>query len=113
MASRKTPQQRSIEMLRGMGWHCEVVEQIHRTPKCTFRRDLLGFADLIAFPTDANRQEFMLVQVTSASNHAARRTKIAAEPRVAYARNANATILIHSWRKNSSGDWVCRVEDVS
>lgn len=114
MQSRKTPQQRSVELLREDGWWPEVCEQIHRTPKCTFRRDLLGFADLIAFPVDSRqRGNVLLVQVTSGSNHAARRTKIAAEPRADYARQANVLIEIHSWRKNAAGEWVCRRENVS
>ena len=112
--SRPTPQQRSTELLRAEGWHVEVCEQIHRTPKYTWRRDLLGFADLICFPVDdRNRDAVLLVQVTSGSNHAARRHKIAAEPRVAFARMASCAIELHSWRRNSAGEWVCKREDLS
>ncbi len=114
MASRKTPQQRSIEVLRAEGWWPEVCEQVNRWGRVTQRRDLLGFADLICFPVDSrNRDAVLLVQVTSASNHAARRAKIANEHRVGYARLGACAIEIHSWRKNSKGEWVLRREDLS
>ena len=50
-----------------------------------FSRDLFGLADLIGFRNSlvGSRPEVVLVQVTSGSNHAARRTKILDSP-IAY-----------------------------
>ena len=108
-----TPQQRSTKVLRERGWHVEVVEQTIRAGKLIFKRDMLGAFDLQCWPVDDRQEGTMLVQVTSASNHAARRTKIANEPRVAYARRANQSLALHSWRKDSKGKWQLREEDVS
>ena len=114
MAAKTSPAARSASLLRSEGWHVETVEQTIRTRLGSFKRDLAGAFDLICFPTtDALRDTFMLVQVTSAANHAARRTKIANEPRVQWCRMAGAILELHSWRKNAAGEWVCKREDLS
>jgi hypothetical protein len=114
MPAKQSPQARSAALLRSEGWHVETVEQTIRKRLSSFKRDLCGAWDLIAFPTEERlRDTFLLVQVTSGSNHAARRDKIANEPRVAYCRMAGAILELHSWRKNAAGEWVCKREDLS
>lgn len=114
MAAKQSPQARSAALLRSEGWHVEVVEQTVRTRLSSFKRDLAGAWDLICFPTvEDKRDTFLLVQVTSAANMAARRTKIAAEPRVGYCRMAGALLELHGWRKDASGQWVCKREYLS
>lgn len=109
-----TPLARSVEILRAEGWHVETVEQTLRVGRKTWKRDLLGAFDLACFPmVDAKRDLVLLVQVTSASNLSARRKKIAAEPRVAWARMAGCVLELHGWRKNTAGRWVLTREDVS
>ena len=92
----------------------ETVEQTLPTRPRPIKRDLCGVWDLIAFPTtDSLRDTFMLIQVTSGANHAARRTKIANEPRVQWCRMAGAILELHSWRRNAAGQWICKREDLS
>lgn len=103
-----SPTQRSLEVLRSEGTLCEVVEKWN--PHSRTRKDLFGVFDLLGI-TEAG--ETIAVQVTSGSNHAARVKKIAENEHVARIRKANWRILVHSWRKNSAGRWLLRVEDLS
>jgi hypothetical protein len=102
-----TPTARSVERLRAHGWTVGVVEQ--RIPHTNITRDLFGFIDLLAI----RGAETMAVQVTSGSNVAARRHKIAEAEHVGAVREAGWRIVIHGWRKNAKGEWMLRVEDLS
>lgn len=83
-----SPTQRSLALLRFQGYHVQVVERWN--PYAKIRQDLFGFADLIAFRP--GQPGSTLVQTTSGSNAAARRTKIL----------ANALAL--DWLK--AGNWL-------
>lgn len=102
-----SPTQRSLAKLREEGYQVAVVERWN--PHARIRQDLFGFADLLA----VGNGETVAVQTTSASNMAARIRKIAESDQVAECRKANWRILVHGWRKDSKGKWICRVEDVS
>ena len=73
---------RTAKLYEKQGWLIGNVEC--KTGK--FSRDLFGFADLIGFRSAraSLRPEVVLIQVTSGSHHAARRTKIL-ENLIAYA----------------------------
>lgn len=94
MAKSKSPSARSAEVFRGQGY---IVEQCERWIPYTNRRvDFGNFADQIIFRPGG---PIVAVQVTSGSNHAARRTKILAEPKARLWLEAGGRIFIHSWAK--------------
>ena len=105
MAS-KSPTQRSLEYLRELGYHCEVVEKWN--PWKRVRQDLWGWCDILAI----RRDEVLAVQVTAAGV-AARIKKIQESDTIAAVRDAGIRVEIHGWRKNSQGRYVLRVEDIS
>lgn len=105
-----SPTSRSLAKLREEGYQAEVVERwISFAGKRGIRKDLFGFIDILA----VGHGETVAVQTTSASNMAARIRKIAESDQVPECRKANWRILVHGWRKDSKGKWICRVEDVS
>ena len=53
------------------------------------------------------------VQTTSSSNVSARVKKITASEHLPALRRAGWRLLVHGWRKNSTGKWVLREVDVS
>jgi len=68
-----SPTQRSLAHLKTLGYQPKVVE--HWNPFAKMRQDVFG-ADILALKPGA---PVLVVQVTSGSNHAARRTKLEAE----------------------------------
>jgi hypothetical protein len=66
---------RAVRLLESRGFTVGSVE--HWIPRTRIRRDLFGFADLVAFAPSAG---IFLVQVTTHSNRASRRTKILESP---------------------------------
>ena len=106
MASSRSPTQRSLEYLRELGYHCEIVEKWNSFTKQ--RKDLWGWCDILAIRKD----EVLAVQVT-ASAVADRIKKIQESTTVALVRDAGIRIEVHGWRKNSKGRYVIRVEDIS
>jgi len=102
-----TPAQRSIKKLKGEGYRVAVVEKWNTHAR--IRQDLFGIFDLLAI----RETETVGVQVTSSSNVAARVRKITDAVALNDIRAANWTILVHGWRKNSKGKWVCREVDLS
>ena len=103
-----TPTARTLAHLRADGWHAEVVE--HRVPRTNITRDLWGFVDVLAIRDG----QILAVQVTSASNVAARLRKIAESPLVGAVRECGIAIHVHGWRKHAkTGRWLLRIEDVS
>lgn len=69
----RSPTQKALQLLRAHGWHVEVVE--HWDGFAKKRRDLLGFADLLAFNPRVSVST-LAVQVTAAGSDAARVTKL-------------------------------------
>jgi len=106
MAASRSPTQRSLEYLRNLGYHCEIVEKWNSFTKQ--RKDLWGWCDILAIRKD----EVLAVQVT-ASAVADRIKKIQESTTVALVRDAGIRIEVHGWRKNSKGRYVIRVEDIS
>lgn len=70
-----SPTARAMAYYRGLGFAVEKVEQ--RLPHTFITRDLFNVVDLIAIKAGIG---IVGVQVTSGSNHAARRTKACDEP---------------------------------
>jgi hypothetical protein len=106
MAASRSPTQRSLEYLRELGYHCEIVEKWNSFTKQ--RKDLWGWCDILAIRKD----EVLAVQVT-ASAVADRIKKIQDSTTIALVRDAGIKIEVHGWRKNSKGRYVIRVEDIS
>ena len=106
MASSRSPTQRSLEYLRELGYHCEIVEKWNSFTKQ--RKDLWGWCDILAIRKD----EVLAVQVT-ASAVADRIKKIQESTTVALVRDAGIRIEVHGHRKNSKGKYVMRIEDIS
>ena len=97
---------KSTALLEAEGYLVERTE--HWNAFTRRRADLWQFCDLLAI----RRDEVLAVQVTSASNHASRRTKIADSDKVGRVREAGIRIEVHSWQKKN-GRWECRREDLS
>ena len=102
----KSPTQRSLEYLRELGYHCEIVEKWN--PWRKVRQDLWGWCDILAI----RRDEVLAVQVTSAGV-AARIKKIQESDTVAKVREAGIRVEVHGWTKRANGRYVLRVEDIS
>lgn len=101
-----SPTTRTIALLRKYGYTCAIVEKWNAHIKR--RQDLFGFADIIAVCPEQKR--IILVQVTSAANFAARRTKCQENENAAVWLSAGGQILIHGWKKKANGRWECREE---
>ncbi len=89
-----SPTQRSKKALIDKGWHPAIVE--HWNSFTHRRYDLFGFADILAMKQD---EIPVLVQTTTGSNFAARRTKIYASDLAALALQSGFRIILHGWRK--------------
>lgn len=104
-----SPTQRALAELRRLGFHAWVVEST--IPKTFIKRDFMGWADIIYLTSS-----IVGVQVTSGSNHAARRSKILAEPRAKAWLEAGG--LIEVWSVDKQGArgevkrWVIRKEEL-
>lgn len=105
-----SPTQRTLAKLKKQGATAAIVEKWNQWAK--IRQDLFGFADLLAI----QGPNLIAIQVTSGANHAARKTKILAEPRaLAWLKTGNL-IELHSWSKmgarGKAKKWVCRAEEI-
>ncbi len=90
-------------MLRQEGYTAEVVERWIAQAK--IRRDLFGFADIIAYrPCDPL---ILLVQTTTKSHISERIKKIHGEERAMLWHSTGNPIHVHGWFKNKSGMWEC------
>lgn len=100
-----SPTQRSLKWLRDRGYIAAVVEQNVRIPAKfneparVFKRDLFGFCDIVAVGKEFGS---VYIQVTSASNQAARRTKIEESEFWPIILKAGNTIECHGWRKGGA-----------
>jgi hypothetical protein len=105
-----TPTARTLRYLREQGYCAEVVERW--IPQARKRKDLFGFADIAGLhPAHAG---VLLVQCTSGSHHAARRTKLASLATVQLALQAGCQVQIISWtQQRATRRWVARVESVT
>ena len=90
-----TPTQRALAELRKLGATAAIVERWNAFAK--LRQDLFGFVDVLAIVGG----NIVAVQVTSGANHAARRSKILAEPRALAWLKAGG--LIEIWSTSKKG----------
>lgn len=106
-----SPTTRALQELRRFGAMAAVVERWNHWAKV--RQDLFGFIDILAIlgPNTIG------IQVTDGTNHAARVTKIKAEPRARAWLAAGNLIEVWSYRKAGKRGqrkrWVCRKEVVT
>ena len=102
-----SPTQRTLMEMRKRGYFCAVVEKWnHITSQ---RVDLFGFIDVLCL----GENEIIGIQATSASNVAARITKITDHENVAAVRKAGIRILVHGWKQNDKGRYEVREVDLS
>jgi hypothetical protein len=101
-----SPTQRSLKHLREQGYLAWVVE--HWDSFSKRRKDLWGWCDILAI----RENEVLAVQVTS-TGVSERIKKIQDSETVGAVRKAGIRIEVHGHRKNSSGRYVMRVEDIS
>lgn len=106
-----TPTQRSLALLRSEGWTVAVVEKWNSHIR--IRQDLFGFADLLGF---RHGWPVWLIQTTSGSNAAARRTKIQENPHAQEWLRCGHGIELHSWAKRGERGkrklWTCKRETI-
>jgi len=109
--SRVSPTQRAKADLKKMGAEVAIVEKWN--PHAKIRQDCFGFIDLIVLLGT----NMIGVQVTSGSNHAARKAKIAAEPLARAWLMTGALIELWSYsKKKPRGErarWECRKEEIT
>jgi hypothetical protein len=101
-----SPTQRSLKLLRDLGYTVAIVEHWNHFTKR--RNDLFGFADLLAI----RENEVLLVQVTSGTNTSARVKKITESEHIGIVRDAGIRVEVHGWRKLKSG-WAPKIIDLS
>ena len=88
-----SPTQRTLQALRKRGYVCGITE--HWNPHVQRRKDLFGFADLLAIKPG----RIVAVQATSGTNTASRVAKIQQEPNAALWLDAGGQILVIGWRQ--------------
>lgn len=96
-----------MAVLKKDGYIAAIVEVWN--PWSKTRKDLLGLFDVIAIRADV--KGVTGIQVTSASNHAARRKKMLANPILPVWLAAGNLAVVASWRK-VKGRWISRSEFV-
>lgn len=87
------PDQRMFVTLKELGYQAKVVERWNLYARV--RQDVWG-GDILAVKVG---QRLLAVQCTSASNHAAHRTKLEAGGFIALRKGADASLEIWSWAK--------------
>lgn len=110
-----SPTARTLKILKQLGTPAGVVERW--IPQARKRIDLFGFCDIVALFVDPNYLglcRITAIQVTSGSNHAARRTKLLAIPEARTWIQCGGSIQIRSWSKVGKRGkrklWMERVE---
>lgn len=88
-----SPTQRSLAHLKTLGYAAKIVEKWN--PFARVRQDLFG-GDLLALKVG---EPVLVIQATSAANHAARRHKLDAAGFVKLWKESGARLEIWSWRK--------------
>jgi hypothetical protein len=88
-----TPTSRSLRLLRRQGFLAAVVESW--IPHANLRRDLFGFADVLA--VHPARRTFLLVQVTTIGHIAHRLTKAKGLPGLTVWLRAGGAFEVHGW----------------
>lgn len=103
---------RSLAECRKRGWTAQVVER--RLPRTFTTVDLFGVIDIVAIAAVPGRKVILGIQACAGTDHAKRRDKILAEPRVAEWIAANGHLELWSWSKRGAAGkrklWTLRVE---
>ena len=101
--------------MRDRGLVCEVTE--HWNSFAKIRKDLMGFCDVLALGQMPNGEfAAIAVQTTSATNMAARVTKIRNEPKSEMWLKAGNKIEVHGWKQSQKDKkklWHCTVKEIS
>ena len=106
-----SPTQRALAECKRRGWTAQVVEKWN--PHARVRQDLFGVIDLVAIvppaiapaigvPCSVSSGCIVGIQACAGSSHAARMTKVRAEPRAAEWVNAGARLLVWSFAKRGA-----------
>ena len=110
------PTQRTLKELRERGWAYQVLEKFQRfAGGGGFKKDCWG-ADIIALD---GLPGSLLIQTTSDTNHAARRTKVLAIPEVKLWLDAGNRFHVWTWGKRVSAGrgsrkvWTLREEEIT
>jgi len=98
-----SPTTRSLTYLRRLGFVADVCERW--LPHVNRRRDLLGFADLVA--VHARDRVIMLIQVTTAGHVSHRLGKAKARPELLAWLKAGGAFEVHGWERRGDA-WTCR-----
>lgn len=105
------PASRTLKYLRHEGWSLiQVVEQW--VPQARKRRDLFGFADVLAVHEDWGH---LYVQTTSGSNFSARIKKCLESEAVRVILQGGDRVVVHGWRKlkrNGRQVWVPKIAEI-
>ena len=108
-----TPTRRTLQMLRKQGATVAVVEKFN--PGARVRQDLFGCIDIVAL--EPGQSGVLGIQATTTSNMAARRHKIALEPRAALWMACGNRLQIIGWAKRGPRGkrkvWQASVENVA
>ena len=102
MKSSPSPTKRTLAWCKARNWMAGVVERWN--PHAKIRQDLFGFIDLIA--VGEHGLGTIAIQATSASNAAARITKIQANESARRWIASGNLVEVHGWRKNAKKRWV-------
>ena len=84
--------QLSLDFLNKSGYTCQIVEHWNHFAKK--RQDCFGFADILAYHPVLG---CILVQTTTTSNMAARRSKMNLNPHVRGWKRAGGRVLLQGW----------------
>jgi hypothetical protein len=102
-----TPTARTLELLRRSGYLVAVVESW--VPRVNARRDLFGFADVLAV-SPHREPRFLLVQATTTDHVAGRLTKARGCPALRTWLQAGGAFVVDGWFKRDGRWQVRRVE---
>jgi hypothetical protein len=106
--SKSTPTSRTLALLRGEGFHADVVER--HLPHCFTTLDLFNVFDIVAIRADV--VGVVGVQCTSSSNHASRVKKLLASEVLAVWLRAGNTALVISWTQRQR-HWLARRQEIT
>ena len=109
-----SPTTRSKKAMTDDGWYTETVE--YWNGFTNRRHDLFGFTDILAMKEGETPR---LIQTTTGTNFAARRTKIMGSERAVLALVSGFRIFLHGWRKllvkrgGKAKRWVLLEEEIT
>lgn len=95
--AKQSPTSRTLERLRELGFTAQVVERWNQYAR--IRQDLFGFCDIVAMREGVGT---VLIQACAGASHAARRSKVLAEPRAEIAAKCGNRIEVWSWAKKGA-----------